>query len=49
MKIEKLNQGNKNPNFIGSWCIEPIIICDNLISYFERNIIKQKSGKIVNI
>ena len=45
MKKVTLNSGNKNPNFIGSWCIEPILICDDLISYFEHNIAKQKSGK----
>ncbi|WP_413678630.1 2OG-Fe(II) oxygenase [Prochlorococcus sp. MIT 0916] len=39
-----IDSGNKNPNFIGSWTIEPISICDDLISYFELNISKQKSG-----
>ena len=45
MKRVTLNSGNKNPNFIGSWCIEPILICDDLISYFELNTTKQTSGK----
>ena len=45
MKRVTLNSGNKSPNFIGSWCIEPILICDDLISYFEHNIGKQKLGK----
>ena len=44
MKKVTLNSGNKNPNFIGSWCIEPILICDDLISYFELNSAKQKNG-----
>ncbi len=44
MKKEALGSGNKNPNFIGSWTIEPIMICEDLISYFELNIAKQKSG-----
>ena len=45
MKKIELASGTKNPNFIGSWTIEPILICDDLISYFELNILKQKSGK----
>ena len=44
MKKLEIASGNKNPNFIGSWTIEPISICDDLISYFELNIPKQKSG-----
>ena len=44
MKKIELDSGTKNPNFIGSWTIEPISICDDLISYFELNIPKQKSG-----
>ena len=39
-----MDLGNKNPNFIGSWNIEPMLICDDLISYFELNLAKQKSG-----
>ena len=35
---------NLSPNFIGSWNIEPMLICDDLISYFELNLAKQKSG-----
>ena len=45
MKKVTLDSGNENPNFIGSWCIEPILICDDLISYFELNIAKQKRGQ----
>ena len=41
-----ISSGNKNPNFIGSWTIEPILICDAIISYFEQNISKQKSGRV---
>ena len=46
MKKIVIDPGNQNPNFIGSWAIEPTSICDDLISYFEFNIAKQKSGKI---
>ena len=39
-----IDSGNKNPNFIGSWIMEPIVICEDLISYFELNIPKQRKG-----
>ena len=48
MKKVEIESGNKNPNFIGSWVIEPILICDDLISYFELNNVKQKSGLLGN-
>ena len=44
MKKVAIDLGNKNPNFIGSWNIEPMLICDDLISYFELNLAEQKSG-----
>tara|TARA_Y100001968_G_scaffold135225_1_gene123396 strand:+ start:285 stop:881 length:597 start_codon:yes stop_codon:yes gene_type:complete len=44
MKKTALDSGTKHPNFIGSWTIEPISICDDLISYFKLNVQKQKSG-----
>jgi prolyl 4-hydroxylase len=34
----------KNPNFIGSWNIEPISICDDFICYFESNVHRQEKG-----
>ena len=46
MKKVPIASGNKNPNFIGSWNIEPISICDDLISYFELNSPRQNSGAI---
>ena len=46
MKKIAIASGNENPHFIGSWTIEPISICDDLISYFELNIPKQKSGLV---
>ena len=46
MKKIAIDSGTKSPNFIGSWTIEPISICDDLISYFELNIPKQKSGVV---
>ena len=48
MKKLEINSGNKNPNFIGSWTIEPILICDDLISYFELNSQRQQRGGLVS-
>ena len=44
MKKVVLDSANKKPTFIGSWTIDPIDICDDLINYFEVNIPKQKIG-----
>ena len=46
MKKISIDSANKNPNFIGSWTIEPMLICDDLISYFESNVVKQTSGVV---
>ena len=44
--VEKvsLQKQNSNPNFIGSWIINQLSICDELINYFESNKNKQKEG-----
>mgnify|MGYP001265772597 CR=1 FL=1 len=34
----------KNPNFIGSYKIKPLSLCDDIISYFENNHIRHKQG-----
>ena len=44
MKRTVLQKNNKNPNFIGSWMIEPTTLCDRLMDYFETNHGKQKKG-----
>ena len=44
MEKVTLPQQNLNPNFIGSWMISPLSICDELIAYFESNESKQKKG-----
>ena len=41
-----LSKQNLNPNFIGSWIMNPLSICDELIAYFELNKNKQKKGVI---
>lgn len=35
---------NLSPNFIGSWIIDPLSICDDLVSHFETNKGKQTKG-----
>ena len=47
MKKVTLSKQNSNPNFIGSWMISPLSICDELITYFESNENKQKEGVTV--
>lgn len=44
--MERVNtpSANLNPNFISSWIIEPISLCDDLIEYFELNKANQKKG-----
>ena len=44
--MERVNKANPNlnPDFIGSWIIQPTSLCDDLIDYFEENKRKQKQG-----
>ena len=44
--MERVNNHNSklNPNFINSWIIEPLSLCDDLIEYFELNKANQKKG-----
>ena len=44
--MERVNTpiSNLTPNFISSWIIKPLSLCDELIEYFEVNQIKQKKG-----
>ena len=44
MKKVTLPKQNSNPNFIGSWIINPLSVCDELIAYFEANKNKQNVG-----
>ena len=39
-----LQKSNLAPNFIGSWVIEPLLLCDELIDYFELQKGKQTQG-----
>ena len=45
MKKVVLSKQNANPNFIGSWMLNPLSVCDELINYFEANKYKQKQGE----
>ncbi len=38
-----LGSSNLNPNFIGSWNMDPSI-CDQIIDYYDKHKIKQKQG-----
>jgi prolyl 4-hydroxylase len=42
------NNTNLNPNFIGSWNLEPLDLCSEIISYFELNVSKQKKGRTIS-
>ena len=44
MKKVIITPKNLTPNFIGSWTLEPLSICEDLISYFELNLAKQNKG-----
>ena len=44
MKKVFIETNNLNPHFIGSWNLEPFSICEDLINYFELNLVKQKKG-----
>jgi len=46
MKRTALQKSNLQPNFIGSWILEPTSLCDDLIDYFELHQGKQKRGVI---
>ena len=48
MKKITLSKQNLNPNFIGSWIIDPLSICDELVTYFELNQNKQNRGSTVS-
>lgn len=37
----------QRPSFIGSWKIEPLSVCDELIAYFELNKDRHKEGEVV--
>ena len=44
MEKVSLRKQNLTPTFIGSWVINPLSICDELIAYFESNKVKQNKG-----
>ena len=43
-----IQKNNSNPHFIGSWLLEPLSICDDIINYFELNLSRQSKGKTGN-
>ena len=45
MKRLDIQKSSNSPNFIGSWSIEPLSVCDDLIDYFEEHKVDQNSGQ----
>ena len=45
MKRVILKNSNFSPHFIGSWYLEPLDVCYEIISYFELNVDKQIRGR----
>ena len=45
MKRIELKGAKSCPTFIGSWFIEPIGLCDDLVAFFEENPELQKTGE----
>ncbi|MBB55080.1 MAG: 2OG-Fe(II) oxygenase [Magnetovibrio sp.] len=44
--MKRLNLfSDKSPHFIGSWMLEPLSICDDLIAFFKANKDKQINGQ----
>ena len=48
MERVTLKEANLFPNFIGSWLMEPLTLCDDLITYFESNVEAQNIGTTSN-
>lgn len=46
MKRIELNTSQPVPHFIGSWSIEPLLLCDELIDFFEDRQEEQTRGKM---
>jgi hypothetical protein len=44
MKRFNVEATNNHPHFIGSWIIEPLSLCDDIIEFFEGNKSLQKHG-----
>ena len=43
-----LENTNLAPHFIGSWNLEPLELCDEIVNYFEHSTSKQKKGRAGN-
>ena len=46
MKNITLKNKNLDPNFIGSFLIEPLSLCDDIIDHFEANKVRQTRGQV---
>lgn len=45
MKRIELGSGGRSPHFIGSWIIEPLSLCDELIAFFDANKTQHTQGR----
>ena len=45
MKRSEISGEVTAPHFIGAWTLEPNVICDDLIEFFEKHTAKQKQGE----
>lgn len=45
MKRFSLQKQHSHPNFMGSWILEPLSLCDEIISHFESNQARHAKGK----
>ena len=41
-----LQGSESSPNFIGSWILEPVSVCDRLVDYFESHQGRHKKGAV---
>ena len=44
LKRHLISTSKVNPNFIGSWMMPRLQLCDQIVTYFDANISKQVSG-----
>lgn len=50
LSLQRINlkKTGSDPNFIGSWFIEPTSLCDEIVDFFESNQAKQVEGLLAN-
>ena len=46
MQRIEISNNSRTPNFIGSWMLKDIEMCDEIVNFFEANPVKQSAGVI---